>query len=136
MAENWNKWLFEKLSQDTVILAEMAVKDILPGGSAEGRKDDIPFIIFKVGADVPELEGDMRAHASSTFSEIWIHDNPGSYARINRLLSHLKEAIEGPTDSASGGVACTWQGNSPELSDEGYGTIARYISFRMIGATQ
>lgn len=127
---NWTKYLMDTLTADS----ELDEFRILPGGAAEGVIENKPFIMVKMGAVNPEMEGDMRAYAESTNGEIWVHDNPGSFKRIDDTLSHLRNSLSGPVPSATGGIACTWQGNSPELSDSGFGTITRYISFRMTGA--
>lgn len=134
MSQNWLAWMYEQLASDGVVLAKVAQANIHPSGSIEGSPETKPFIVFKYGNDTPALEGDMEAAAERGLAEVWFHDTPGSYKRINELLDHIKKAWPGPVASATGGIACRWLGNSPELSDDGYGTITRYASFEMTGA--
>lgn len=126
------KWLYDRITTSSPIITVVPAARVLGAGSAEGAVLVKPFIMIKMGSVLPELEGDDGADVVGANVEIWVHDNPGSFARIDALLKLIKERLEGPIPT-DGGVACRWQGDSTELSDEGFGTITRYGSYKVFG---
>jgi hypothetical protein len=70
--------------------------------------------------------------AHSQNAELWAHDQPGSYARIDAILAAVRGALVGQV-ALPGAVACRWQGDSQDLADDGLGTITRNSAFRLVG---
>lgn len=70
--------------------------------------------------------------AHSQNAQIWAHDQPGSYQRIDSLLAAVRAALVGPV-ALPGAIACRWQGDSQDLADDGLGTITRNSAFVFIG---
>lgn len=70
-------------------------------------------------------------------AEIWVHDFPGTYDRINRILKALREKLKYSTPRAGqhGAVLADidWESISPDLNDDGYGTIMKMLSVNMVG---
>jgi hypothetical protein len=67
---------------------------------------------------------------------VWFHDKQKDYGRINRALERLKQLL-GATVGFAGadGIvlsAAEWNGEGPDLRDDGYGTLTRYAEFTTI----
>ena len=97
-----------------------------------------PFMVLRNRGNLP---GEYRG-AKKRGYEVWVHDAPGSYSRINRLLSLVESAfgsgfpsfLADVDDNILAVVAqADWQSDSPDLQDEGLGTICRMSSWTVIG---
>lgn len=128
---NWRAWIFPKLQAASL---SVPASSVFAGGSLTGAPASRPFIIYRLQGTDPLLRDDMDAVSSSTFAEVWVYDEPGSYDRIDAILTDVVASLSGAVASP-GAVACQWQGNSPELSDDDLKAITRNATFRLIGAT-
>lgn len=125
---NWRHWL--KSRMDTVPGLEEF--DVYGGGSLTGSPEHRPFIVINVGLDVPELnDGDAPAW-TRRMASIWVHDDPGSYDRIDDIISAIRGELVGQV-SREGAICCLWDGDSDQLADDMMGTITRYISLQLVG---
>ena len=126
---DWRLWVYEKVRQTQSI--ENLVEDRIYGsGSLEGAPDVKPFLMLRLEADSPELnDGDAPLITSRTLT-VFVHDEPGSYVRIEQMLAMLRTALVGQVPSA---VACTWLGDTGDLADDTFKTITRAGTFRLVG---
>jgi hypothetical protein len=129
---NWRQWIYERLALSAPLLAVIPENRIFSSGSLEGQVVSKPFLMIRTGLETPEIEDDGQPVASSAQATVWVHDNPGSYVRIDSLLLIVRSSLIAPITSGQG-VACIWQGNSNEFSDNTLGTITRNASFRLVG---
>lgn len=70
---------------------------------------------------------------------IWVHDQPGDYTEIDSIIKRLRTLIPSlvPSSDAEGQLtAAEWAGDSEDLADDGHRTIARNISFVLVGSGQ
>jgi hypothetical protein len=118
------------------IVAETDLTAIIPAGRwiAGGAVDAAPIRPFAV---IRIVDAPVSVVKSSQYRvQIWIHDNRGSYARIDSVLPLLRETLENafPAENATSRIVCAeWSGDSPDLTDEGYNTNARYSTFTLTG---
>lgn len=90
-----------------------------------------PFVVIR-------WEGNAKAfkNVGQQTVSIWVHDNLGDYARINSAIDALREQLpEYVHISGTDGHTITcieWQGDSGELYDDGYQTVTRNSSFRVV----
>ena len=67
---------------------------------------------------------------------VWVHDQPGDYARINTLLEWIKSALTAMVHVNGGDgrivTQIDWTGDSSDLFDDGWGTITRNAGFRVV----
>lgn len=81
-----------------------------------------------------------RSASKEVRLEIWVHDNPGSYLRIDRLLTELEKTFGDVTHvSAAEGESISqaaYDSRSPDLDDQGFGTICKSVVFTLIGKGQ
>lgn len=129
---NWRLWLYNMLVASGEVFGFIAPDQILAAGSLEGGKFDHPFLVIRLGFNAVELNDADEPFVSSQSAAIWVHDEPGSYKRIDHCLVAIRNALAGQVDEA---VACLWQGDSGELADPDQGTICRTGNYRLIGRT-
>jgi len=90
-----------------------------------------PFAVIRIVDGPPSISKAVQPRA-----QIWIHDNRGSYTRIDAILAILRQTLENafPAEDSNSRIVCAeWTGDSPDLTDEGYNTNTRYSSFTLTG---
>ena len=71
--------------------------------------------------------------------DVWVHDDSRDYLRIDGILNRVKallEAIESMHFTEGWITQIEWQGSSPDLRDDGYDTVTRNSTFKVIGSTR
>lgn len=67
---------------------------------------------------------------------VWFHDRDRDYGQIDKAIEHLKAVLEQVTHVAGGdGWVMTvgeWNGNGPDLFDEGFNTVTRWTDITVI----
>lgn len=90
-----------------------------------------PFAVIRI-TDAPP----SGSKAPQPRVQIWVHDNRGSYTRIDSTLKLIRERLTTafPLENATERIVCAeWTGDSPDLVDEGYNTNTRYCTFTLTG---
>ncbi len=93
-----------------------------------------PFVQLRWGTNNPGLDVVTRR-----FLTIWVHDEPGDYSRIDRIVFRLRQILpllEGTVNGSQSILAVEWTGDSEDLTDDGHQTIARTASFELVGSGQ
>lgn len=68
---------------------------------------------------------------------VWVHDEPNDYERIDAILRRARIILLGLESARTTHGWLTlieWNGTSPDLSDDGHGTITRNSSFTLVGS--
>jgi hypothetical protein len=123
----WRGYVWEKLRADAGLTAIVPVDSVFASGSMEEVPADKPFIVLRFDPATPAIKPAMIQDFS-----VWVHDDPGSYARIDQVLGIIRTMLPGPVPD-DGGILIEWQGDSPELADDIRETIVRNASFRLAG---
>jgi hypothetical protein len=120
-------WIFTKLSA-LVPVTSVVGSRIFQSLDLEDTPTDKPFIVCRLDPSVPDIPGAM-------FQDLvlWIHDEPGSYLRIDTLIQTIRENLDGVQVNDPEGIAVVWQGDSPDMADDLRGTILRTSSYRLAG---
>lgn len=125
---NWRQHL--KAQMDAIKAANGF--DVYAGGSLTGSPEKRPFIVINVGSDFPELnDGDVPAWSKRSAS-IWVHDDPGSYDKIDTIIKAIRDKLVGQVAQADA-ICITWDGDSDQFADDMMGTIVRNTSYQLIG---
>ncbi len=102
------------------------------GSGATTSTPASPFAEIKMSGWLPGI-GPLRRRRL----EVWVHDQPGDYDRVDKILEYVRQVLDGAEHrkGASGAeiVRCEWKSDSPDLDDDGYGTITRMSAFEIIG---
>lgn len=134
---NWRKWLYEQLVSASAVTTLVPVPSIMAAGSLEGSPKNRPFILIRVGDEIPEMRDGGIPVASSRSAAIWVYDEPGSYDLIDDILAAVRRTLTGPLPSFSGypsGITAEWSGDSIELADDMLSAITRNGTYRLVGA--
>lgn len=104
---------------------------VIPEGVLSGDVDTPqarPFLNLKWGTVTPALGGVVF----QTTLDIWVHDKPNDYDRINEIIDRLRVllpsliAMTSGTDYVS---QMAWTGDGPDLKDDGHRSIAKVSSY-------
>lgn len=93
-----------------------------------------PFLNLRWGQTLPGLDVVQRRTL-----EIWVHDKPNDYTRIDSILVRLRAVVVSVVGSSNGlghVVGVEWTGDSDDLVDDGHDTITRTASFSLVGSGQ
>lgn len=71
--------------------------------------------------------------------QVWIHDTPGDYGRIDRILKRVRTLLTSmfgvnAGDASSWITQIDWQGDSDDLRDDEAVTFCRYSNFTITGS--
>lgn len=118
-----------QLAQD-----EVPAERIMQAGSVDD-KPQTPFIVFRLSGDFPTVT--RRSSARRLSAEIWVHDSPGDYSQIDGILKRIEQTFDGVihASAAEGESISTadWESRSPDLNDDGFGTICKMTNYSLIG---
>lgn len=89
-----------------------------------------PFVIITLGVLTTRIK-----HVAVTQPVlIYVHDEPGSYARIDATLNTIRDAmVADPSASEVGLAGITWINRSADLADDYYSTVMRYDTYLING---
>lgn len=93
------------------------------GGSLTGPPTKRPFAVYRMNVTNPSLRGDDDVEARDETVEVWVHDDPGSYVRIEAILETVEALLK-----ASAALRCRYNAESAELADDEMKTIVKNIS--------
>lgn len=125
----------------SILTTDMSTEMVPGGWHQHGSLDQAPVRPF--GTYRLRLSGSsVTSHSASreVGLELWVHDDPGSYNRIDGILNELdtvflavvhRSAAEGESISQT-----KWDSRSPDLNDDGLRTITKMTSFTLIGKGQ
>jgi hypothetical protein len=90
-----------------------------------------PFIVVRMHTGFPVERGIGGRH----YAQVWAHDAPGSYLRIDQILIEARKAIESlPHTGADGFLEARWIETGVDLKDDTLGTITRYSRYQLTQA--
>ncbi len=131
---DWRTWVYDRLRLDATILTDVPAESVYAAGSLTGAPANRPFIVITFGAESPELNDGDRPSATSQRATVYVHDTPGDYLRIGRILRNVRTLLAGNvTGMSGGGILGLWEGESSDLADELFKTIMRYGEYRFVG---
>lgn len=113
---------------------EVPVERIFQAGSVDDQPET-PFIVYRLSGDFPTVT--RRSSARRQSAEIWVHDRPGDYSRIDGILKQIEQTFDDVVHaSAAEGESIStadWESRSPDLNDDGFGTICKMTNYSLIG---
>jgi hypothetical protein len=132
-------WLYNRLVTATSLHSTLGgpegIRDrVVPRFASETINLPKPFLVFGLGnATNEDLAEDTDHEAYRQFFQIWVHDEPASFLRIdNELIVPIKKLLTGASDKQASITTIRWLETSQEFNNETYNTIFRYIRFQAI----
>jgi hypothetical protein len=93
--------------------------------------EERPFIVLDWLGVQPGPHQEAPLHIQ--FLDIWVHDEKGSYLGIDNIIRTLRTMLMGLSPSAT--IAqIDWTGDGEDNTDDGFDTIFRTSSFRVVGS--
>lgn len=90
-----------------------------------------PFIVIRMHTGFPV----ERSIGGRHYVQVWAHDIPGSYLKIDSILTECRKAIEAsPNTGADGFLEARWIENGVDLKDDVLETITRYSRYQLTQA--
>lgn len=120
------QWFHEQLIGDEALMG------LLPGGIHAARgfdhvPVDKPFLVHRFSTNRPDIMDGNKAVASTQYVWVWVHDDPGSYTKVDDGLERAKAVLQGLTGSPGSGVnTVRWVDSSDDLFDPDMGTVCRF----------
>ena len=125
-------WLHSTLSGYAPLMA--IIQSVLQGQSLLTADIPKPYLVHRFGNETDENLAEVDVYPRKMYFQVYVHDIPGDYIRIDSLVELVKAAFRSQT-IASAAVAgvhhIRYLETSRDLSDPELGTIFRYIRFQM-----
>jgi hypothetical protein len=99
-----------------------------------------PYVQYIELPSVAHLEVRRTSRAVDRTFQVWAYDKRGSYARIDNILSLVRETILGlitEVDQESGArcIEVVWEGESQDLHDDEHDENAKYSLFKLTSSS-
>lgn len=95
-----------------------------------------PFAIYRVGTSTADLRGDGTTRVMTTPIQLYFHDEPGDYGKIDNMLRFTRAVLEGGSSREHGIIACEWIEDSEDLRDDEFHTNLRWARYQVIHEEQ
>lgn len=118
--------------RDSAALASLGLAD---AGVLAGAVDTVTLRPFMQLRWMPTQQG-FKDVAVRRFLNLWVHDDPNDYTRIDRMLFIVKTlwgAIEGVDHGSGVIILAEWQSDSQDFNDDTMQTIGRFSTWRITG---
>lgn len=124
----FREWLYSTLSTHVPLTAYVGDNIIQTGSELEAPAHK-PFLIYRLGVQSPSLRGDDATTKRIQPVQLFVHDTPGDYKRIDTILDILKSLLDTRGDSSI--ICCTWLEASEDMRDDVFQTITRYARLEL-----
>jgi len=91
-----------------------------------------PYIMYKMFVVQPEMMGDDLSKVFTQSFQVFVHDVPGDYLRLDDIIQILRNLFTNASDKLAGVVSVRWIDASEDFKDPDMGTVTRFIRFRVL----
>lgn len=99
------------------------------GAKEAGNSPSRPFAVWHGDGSMGGL-----GHVKQKVISVWVHDDPGTLARINLAIEDLEGTLPAAAPYRDGEITvmdCSWQFSSADAFDDFFKTNTRYAEFRL-----
>lgn len=132
------KTIMQLIAATPDVVAEIPISNWHQASDVDEVPPPKPFGMYRISGTGPGVT--RRGPGRQVRLELWIHDNPGSYARIDRLLGKLEVTFDAAVHaSAAEGDSISqadFDSRSPDLDDSGFKSICKASIYTLIGKGQ
>lgn len=98
-----------------------------------------PFVVYReLDLAQANVAKDTSPNVCTRIFQFYVHDEKGSYSRINSVLEVLRDTVRGLTDQVSStGSRCleaVWNGNSGETEDPTYDSAMKFATSTLVSS--
>ena len=98
-----------------------------------------PFVVMReMDTQAINVAKDTSPNVNRKVFIFYVHDEKGSYSRIDAIIAVLKETVRKLTDQVSDtGSRCleaTWEGTSADLEDPTYNSNMKFVTFTLVSS--
>jgi hypothetical protein len=106
----------------------LLVGDRIGPASSFNKHNERPLVVIRAHTDFPA----GRRVGRREYIQIWAHDEPGDYLRIDQVLKLCRVAIEGivPSAALEDFLEAKWIETGVDLRDDLMESITRYSRFQ------
>jgi hypothetical protein len=122
---NYRIWCYERLTTDVQLASVVPPTSVFGAGAVGAVPSAKPFIVLRFGPRTASI-------GSIGNLTVWAHDEPGDYELIDEILGHARRLLDGAVPGVPGMITSEWTSDSTDLADDGYGTITKNSSYRLI----
>jgi hypothetical protein len=91
-----------------------------------------PYLMYKMFATAPEMMGDDLSKVITQGFQVFVHDVPGDFLRIDDIIQLLRFLFTNASDKVAGVISVRWIDVSEDFKDSDMGTNTRFIRFRVL----
>ena len=141
-------WLYDTLVGSDDLKSDLGAEDITTRVIPRRSKTTVdintllrPFLVFGLGNATNQQLADSTAddpqdkRAVGQFFQVWVHDAGGSFVKIDDIVQHVIDLLEGASSPPHGINTITHLETSGEFNNETYDTNFRYIRFQAMIVT-
>lgn len=136
------KLLVTTLKQTPDLQQIVAQRSYSAGALGKGNipaKPKFPFVVVReIDVLALNVAKDTSPNVNQKVFQIYVHDERGSYSRINNILAVLRDTVRELSDQVSDtGSRCleaVWNGDSAETEDPTYDSALRFSTFTLVSS--
>ncbi len=123
--------VYDRLRLDSAVAALVGDR-IKQGESMDVNELTRPFIVYRIGNDTSENFSEDDQQPGRTYFQVYIHDSPADYMRIDDLVTKVIRALRGGPYPEYNVLRIEYLETSRDLGDETMRTILRYVRFQAV----
>lgn len=98
-----------------------------------------PFVVMReMDTLAYNIAKDTNPDLNRKVFQFYVHDERGSYSRIDRIIELLRETVRNLSNQQSpSGARCleaTWNGTSEDLDDPSYDSNVKFATFTLVSS--
>jgi hypothetical protein len=118
--------------KDSLAITGVVGTRIYQGESLVSSELTRPFLIYRVGNETTEAVSEDLPTPHRVYFQVYIHDGPSDYTRIDSLCNEVRKALVGGPFPDYKILRVDYMETSRDLNDDTMRTIFRYIRFQAI----
>lgn len=125
------QFIYDTLRLDSAVSAVVGNR-IYQGESMDMAELVRPFLVYRLGNETNELFSEDAQMPHREFFQVYVHDNPADYMRIDDLCKLVRTSLVGGPYPDYKILRVNYLETSRDLDDSTMRTILRYIRFQAV----
>lgn len=122
------QWLYDAIRTDPTLVASIGTR-VYQATSIVEVPSTKPFVVYRFGTSSQGLSGNDRQTTIVQPLQVFFHDVPGDYEKIDQLQRRLRAVIAGANQGNI--IRCEWLEDSEDLRDDEMFTIFKYSRYQL-----